>query len=72
MKNTRFIGSLVAVFIIALVAMPTYGENIVRWGVKGDAQTFDPQSYNSASTQTYLQHTYEPLIEKDPNLKFIP
>ena len=64
--------AILIVLVTTLLVTPVQAANVLRWGAHIDARSFDVHIYNSAYLQRFWQLTYEALVEKDPELNFIP
>ena len=48
------------------------GHRTVRWASAGDALTMDPHGQNEGPTATMSQQIYEPLVNRDTELRLVP
>lgn len=55
----------------AMVAAPVAAETL-RYAYRADANSLDPYALNETFTHSFLGNVYEPLIDRDENLKLIP
>ncbi len=51
---------------------PAAAENVLRWASVGGALTADPHAYDEGPTSAQHRQVYEPLIEFNSNLEFVP
>ena len=67
------LGRIFAATAIAVsLAMPMAQAKTLRWASVGDALTLDPHSQNEGPTGAMSQHIYDPLIQRDPQLRKVP
>ena len=57
---------------IAAVAAPVQAEKVLRWTSQGDALTLDPMGQNEGPTTTMARQIYNPLVERDAEMKLEP
>lgn len=69
--RTLLIGATAASAIAGLVA-PAHAENVLRWTSQGDALTLDPMGQNEGPTSTMARQIYNPLVERDAEMKLEP
>jgi len=67
----RFSRLLIATTVALSLASPLSAKTL-RWASVGDALTLDPHAQNEGPTAAMNQHIYDPLIQRDPNLKKVP
>jgi peptide/nickel transport system substrate-binding protein len=60
-----------ALFLAALAVLPAEAKTL-RFAAAGDAATLDPHSQNVATTAQLLRQIYEPLVNRDRELKLEP
>ena len=58
--------------VVAGVVMPVQAENVLRWSSQGDALTLDPMGQNEGPTSTMARQIYNPLVERDAEMKLEP
>ena len=61
-----------AATVSALVATSAQAETVLRWTSQGDALTMDPMGQNEGPTSTMARQIYNPLIERDADMKLEP
>ena len=57
---------------MAVAAVPAQAENVLRWTSQGDALTLDPMGQNEGPTSTMARQIYNPLVERDAEMKLEP
>lgn len=67
LRNTAF----AALLCTAVLPLPVFSE-ILRFAAQGDIATLDPHAKNDRFNNAMVQHLYEPLAMRGPDLKVIP
>lgn len=67
----KMTASLAAFACVAAVAGAASAETL-RYAYRADANSLDPYALNETFTHSFMGNVYEPLIDRDENLKLIP
>ncbi len=67
LRNTAF----AALLCTAVLPLPVFSE-ILRFAAQGDIATLDPHAKNDRFNNAMVQHLYEPLAMRGPDLKVVP
>lgn len=63
---------IVALVLFSFSDATLHAETVIRWSAQGDAITLDPQAQNEGMTLATAQQIYEPLVNRDENMKLTP